>query len=293
MMTQSDVAAAWLAKLAFLCFMFCLGTSCAYGSSVVFVVSKTGDYVVIAADSRSLKATGDNNRSLEMKTMNPVHGNSECKIIALDGDTLFYETGTAYIGVHRGKPWSSLAIARSVYKSSTKHDAMSLSVAWGNRALEWFYGQSANDIGSVTDSEEGLTNGGFINFDERSEPSAHGQTLYYDSSKRQLSRKPTVQSLGQIGAAGVGRGLVSELVSGKTTRARAALGAIPVDKLTTSLVIDTQFVTKAVQFVIDNATGREKESVRGPIDVAVIRRFGGVDWVRRKNECRAADLVLH
>lgn len=52
---------------------------------------------------------------------------------------------------------------------------------------------------------------------------------------------------------------------------------------------DIEFVKKAVQFVIDNASDKYKQ-VRGPIDVAVIRRFGGINWIQRKPRRYSEDL---
>ncbi len=262
---------------------FLFSPLCSYASSVVWVVSQKGDYVVIAAESRRV---GEE----KGKKIEPLN-NDDCKVIALGGDTLFYETGNASVPiVYRGKPWNSESVARLVYKAAKNRNAQALSIDWGNRALEWWFVQPEADLKWSADPEGGLVNGGFINFDQSGNPSVFGQTLYYLAATRQLSRKPTTQAPGQIGVSGVGRDLVHEFVEGKTLRAARAYGILRPSDVSTDLTKDTDFVRKAVQFVIDNETGIDKIAVGGPIDVAVIRRFAGVDWVSRKKECYTLDL---
>ena len=73
------------------------------GSLVVSVASNRADYVVIGAESRASNFDG-----------NFVDDRS-CKVISLDGDTLFYETGSNKLAVFQGEAWSSNGTARAVY----------------------------------------------------------------------------------------------------------------------------------------------------------------------------------
>jgi hypothetical protein len=79
--------------------------------------------------------------------------------------------------------------------------------------------------------------------------------------------------------------LLREFEKAETVRARNAYGGLPLYKVTKDLSYDIQFAKKAVQFVIDNVEGEDKEYVHGPVDVVVIRRFGGIEWVSRKPSC--------
>jgi hypothetical protein len=68
-------------------------------------------------------------------------------------------------------------------------------------------------------------------------------------------------------------------VKAETPRALKAYGKLTPHNAGNNLAYDKEFVRKAVQFVIDNLTGNDKQLVHGSIDVAVIRRLGGIDWV--------------
>ena len=258
------------------CLLLLYHTLC-FGTSIVIVVSATGDYVVVATDSR--------NAALGKALPN----DDACKVIALD-DTLFLNSGTVVIGAIRGKLWDSLSEARKVYRMARTRDAERMSIDWGNRAMSWFYTQSRADIESITDPDGGLVTGGFINFDSQKRPVIFSQQVFFISSSRQLSRKPWVVEQGKIGVSGVGTDLVKEFEKAETVRARNAYGTLGLHKVTTDLAYDIQFAPKAVQFVIDNVEGKDKEFVHGPIDVVVLQRFVGVGWIRRKQNCYAMDV---
>jgi uncharacterized protein with NRDE domain len=55
--------------------------SVCYGTSIVLVVSETGEYVVLATDSRQFDPSGKHKPT-----------DATCKVIALD-DTLFFNAG--------------------------------------------------------------------------------------------------------------------------------------------------------------------------------------------------------
>ena len=89
-------------------------------SLVVAIVSPNGDYVVVAAESR-------NTNGADLK---PVDDDA-CKIISLDGKTLFFETGESYYhSPEKGERWDTRAIARTMSSKSKNHDAHALSLAW-------------------------------------------------------------------------------------------------------------------------------------------------------------------
>lgn len=213
----------------------------------------------------------------------------QCKVIVLD-DTIFFNSGAVTIGAYRGKYWDSLQAARETYAASKNHEAQALSVAWGNRAMTWFYRQSQSDMKWVSGPAGQLVTGGFINFDAARNPASFLQTLSFNAQTRQLSRQPESQEKGQVGVTGVEPELVKEFEKAESPRALKAYGTLKIHNVTKDLSYDIQFVQKAVQFVIDNANAKDQQSVHGPIDVVVIRRLGGIDWVTRKPSCYALDL---
>lgn len=253
------------------------------GTSIVWVVSESGEYVVLAADSHRTADIRDP-KFKDLKS-----DDHQCKVIVLD-DTIFFNSGSASIRAYRGKSWDSLQAAREIYTASKDHEAQALSIAWGNRAMAWFYGQRQSDIQSVADPDGGLVLGGFINFDSNRNPASFLQTLYFDAGTRQLSRQPTSQAKGQIGVAGVEPELIREFEKAETPRALKAYGTLKIHDVTKDLSYDIQFVQKAIQFVIDNVNAKDRQSVHGPIEVVVVRRLGGIDWVTRKHSCYAMDL---
>lgn len=247
------------------------------GSLVVFVVSDRADYVVIGAESRTVD--GDNK---------PVDDRA-CKIISLGGDTLFYETGNSELGDQHGKHWNSNGAARAVYATARNRDAQSLSLAWGNKALTWFYRASLDhDLGKVAEGKTGnLVSGGFINFDKNGSLSVHSAQISYDVAKRALNFEPTSQGPGQVGISGVGKDLVVEFNEGKTFRAATALGTVGVKQ---DAAHDIAFVQKAIKFAMDNAVGKDKTALGGDIDVAIIRSHRTIQWIARKPWCGEQDL---
>lgn len=247
------------------------------GTSIVFVVSNTGEYVALAADSRNFD-------SIAHRT-----NDEACKVIVLGADTLFYESSTATVGDQRGLViWSSQATAREVYRASTDRSGSVLARAWGRRTEEWF----ANHKWALTGAAV-VANGAFIRFDRSRKPTVFSESLLYDSQSHGLSlRQPITapDASGEIGKAGDHQELVAEFVDAQTPRALKAYGTLGIHQAGTSLAYDTQFVRMAVQFVIDNVSGSGRQMVHGPIDVVVLRPVGGVDWEMRKRSCFGSDL---
>jgi hypothetical protein len=251
------------------------------GSLVVWIVSKQADYVVIGADSRAL--------NFESKSIN----DSACKILSLGGDTLFYETGTARTGVYGGKSWTAASTARNVYKSSLKRDALSLATEWRKRTLRWFDSLPEEELRSHTQRSNGvLVNDGFINFDSDGSLSVHSVEIVYNALRHRLDVQPTSQGPGETGISGVAMDLVTEFLQGKTDRAIRAFG--PVGTLRFGRGVDQKadvgLVQKAIKFAMDNATGEDKLSLGGDIDVAIIHRRRTIEWVARKPLCSQQDL---
>lgn len=232
--------------------------------------------MVIAAESRGLDEKG-------------VPDENACKVTVLGGETLFFATGTVDISVHRGTAWDAHEVAQTVYKSAQKRDAEALSTAWGEMALQWFNGQAESDVKVVADPDGGLVTGGFISFGIRGTPDAYARAIHYSAAAHQFSNQPSSWSPGQVGIAGVGREQVSEFLANKTPRALKAHAVVEASITGVDPKRDSVLVRTAVQFVIDNVTGVDKTRVGGPIDVAIIRQSGGIEWVSRKKECYKMD----
>jgi hypothetical protein len=250
------------------------------GSLVIAMVSRKGDYVVVAGESRSLD-----------QSQIPVDDRS-CKVIALGRDTLFFETGASFIGVRRGKPWDGRSVARAIYRESKKLDAKGLSVAWGNKALQWFYGQAEQDLRTLTGTEGTIVTGGFVNFQDDGTPSVQRQTIFYSDNTHTIGRRADdkPQGPGQITISGVALNLVQEFFDGKTRRAVDAFGPIGVVRLIcVDPMIDSSLARKAIQFSMDNSTSKEKGWLGGPIDIAVVRKGQRIEWVSRKKQCYGQD----
>jgi hypothetical protein len=138
----------------------------------------------------------------------------------------------------------------------------------------------------VTGPDGGLVTGGFINFDEHRNPVVFVEELFFNPVTQQpflVSTSPV-----QIGIASIQPGLVVEFVKAETPRAIKAYGRLTPHNAGNDLAYDKEFVRKAVQFVIDNVTGKDKLLLHGPIDVDVVRR-GGIVWGPRKPNCYAQD----
>jgi hypothetical protein len=190
-----------------------LQTVC-HGTSIVFVISDTGEYVVLAADSRSSADIHD-----------PKYGSLKsddkaCKVIAL-GDTLFLNAGDVLIGAYRGSSWDSPQTAREIYRASDDHSAEALSISWGNRAMTWFSAQSTSDLQSIVGPEGVLINGGFINFDSNKNPVAFSQNFFFNVATRQLSNQTVSGSKGQMGVAGIRPDLVYEFKKAERPRGQS------------------------------------------------------------------------
>jgi hypothetical protein len=249
------------------------------GSLVVWIVSQRSDYVVIGAESR--------NTDKHLNVLN----DRACKIISLGNDTLFYETGNSEIWVQRGLPWSSRDAARSVYSSSPKHDATSLSAAWATNAVRWFYAQPELDLRGLSEPPHGnLVTGGFINFDKNGFLTIRTEEVSFNADKRQLIAQASTQAPGQVGVSGVGLDLVKEFFIGKTPRAARAFGPIGIVRLIGVYAAgDVENIRKAFRFVLDNASEEEKKFLGGDIDIAIIRNDRTIEWIARKSWCYEQD----
>ena len=252
------------------------------GSLVVGIVSQKGNYIVVAADSREVD---ESDRPIDDKS---------CKVIALGGDTLFFETGTPLIIVRRGKSWNAQDVARAVYRESTRRDARDLSIAWGDRALSWFDAQSEADLRSVSEAKGGIITGGFIDFKEGGNPSIQTQEITFSARNHTLTRGLASEppALGQVMFSGVGKTLIEEFFAEKTGRALRAFSSVETEHLVgVKSWVDARLARRAIQFAITNETGKDRNTIGGPIDVAILRRNGAIEWVSRKKACYAFDEV--
>jgi hypothetical protein len=250
------------------------------GSLVVAIVSQKGNYIVVAADSREVD---ESDRPIDDKS---------CKVIALGGDTLFFETGTPLIIVRRGKSWNAQDVARAVYRESTTRDARDLSIAWGDRALSWFDAQSEADLKSVSEAKGGIITGGFINFKEGGNPSIQTQEITFSAREHTLTRGLASEppALGQVMFSGVGKNLIEEFFAAKTGRAFRAFSSVETEHLVgVKSWVDARLARRAIQFAIANETGEDKNTIGGPVDVAILRKNGSIEWVSRKKDCYALD----
>ena len=244
-------------------------------TSIVWVVSANGEYVVVAADSGEDDGRKPNDHA--------------CKVIAFD-DTVFFASGRPRIPMPGGTTWDSIQTAWEVYRTSLARDTESLSKEWGNCAMNWFFGQNPTIVKSLTGADGTLVQGGFINFVPNTNPVVFSQELYFlDGPPTRLFLKPSSYPMGLGGATGVdNHDLIEEFREAKTPRAHKAYGKLKPNGVGKNLAYDKEFVAKAVQFVIDNVPDKDKHLVHGPIDVVVIRR-GGVEWGPRKANCYAHD----
>ena len=242
--------------------------------------SKNSDYIVAAAESRELDRNGQ-----------PINDQG-CKVIAVGKDTLFFTTGFYRIANRSGVLWNALTVAGAVYKASNNHDALSLSDAWGKQAFHWLHQLPEQDLETLTEKTDRIVTGGFISFGRSGIPSGQYQKLGYSRDKHRLIRLPGSESAlpGQTWAIGNGQELVTEFLEGKTKRAIEALEANDASRLASAdPSMSSNLARKAIQFAMDNSTGAEKGTLGGPIDIAILRRNGTIEWVSRKRECYKID----
>jgi hypothetical protein len=252
-----------------------------HGTLVVGLISQTGDYVAVGSESRNLD-----------KNLKPIDDRA-CKVISLGKSTVFFETGSSIIGVLRGTNWDARTIARTAYRRAKVRDSESLSVAWGNLGLRWFYGQPVVDLKSIADPEDGgIVTGGFVNFVKNDGQPLRVQSVFYSEATNSIGRRPQTPptGLGKVFVAGTAKELVAEFFEGKTIRAQTAFGPLgKMRRIGEDPNVDSELVRKAIQFAMDNSTGQDHTALGGPIDIAIVRSNKTVEWVSRKQECYKQD----
>lgn len=252
------------------------------GSLVIAIVSQQGDYVVMAAESRKSTQSGK-----------PID-NKSCKVITLGGDTLFFEAGTPFIAVGNGEGWDAWAMARAVYARAKKRDALSLSRKWGDAALRWFQAQSVANLKSVSDENGGIVTGGFANFKETGSPPVRTQAITFSGTAHSVSRGEAAEppAPGGVLHAGVADAQMKEFFLSYTERVRQVFASLGLNRnIGSDATMDATVAASAIRFAMDNTTGEEKGEIGGPIDVAILRRGGAVQWVHRKDDCYQQDLA--
>lgn len=250
------------------------------GSLVVWIVSARADYVVIGAESRTQRSGQGETDDLS------------CKIIALGGDTLFYETGISEMSVGQQPPWSSEATARATYANLDNQDALRLATYWGDRARQWFSRQSNQTLREFANRVTGnLVTGGFIHFDQEARLSIRTTSLAFTAADRTIRAKTSGTAPGHIGVAGLASELVREFFAGQTERAmRGADAARAGGQIGVNSEQDARLIRAAMQFAINHASGAERSALGGDIDLAVISKTGGIRWLARKSRCSREDL---
>lgn len=254
----------------------------ARGSLVIWIVSRQADYVVIGAESRTVRSNqkGPEDRS--------------CKIISLGGDTLFYETGISEMQVGQQPAWSSESTARRAYRSLDRRDAPSLAAEWGNRALRWFSAQSDQTLRDSANRVTGiLVSGGFVHFDRNVKLSLVTTNLTFGGPNRRIRVETSSTAPGHIGASGRATDLVREFFAGETARAvRAAAVVGGVAQIGVKPEKDARLIRAAIQFAIDHAGGADRSALGGDIDLAVLSEAGKISWLARKYWCSSEDVAL-
>jgi hypothetical protein len=242
-----------------------------WGTAIAFYVSRSGDYVVVAADSRGLHKGG-------RKT------DHDCKLIALGKDTVFSVAGSYSISVKNGESWDANQVARRAYRDSSKgSDIRSWSQSWGKQAVRWFHRLQQDQLDAFPRI---LVSGGFLT-SRNSVPTVHLEQVV--RSKDGITSEPSDRGgLGTGGADGIGAPLVAEFYRQATPRARAATAGIRFAPGGVDPNSDAELVGRAVQFAIDNATGTAKDMLGGPVDIAIVRA-AGIQWIKRKSECYRLD----
>jgi len=238
--------------------------------------------VVTAAESR-------NTNGLDYSAVD----NDACKIISLNGKTLFFETGESEYRSQHGDSWDARSVARAVYSKSRGGDAHGLSLAWINSARDWFAQLPVAEMRSVTSVFDGdigkIGTGGFVAFDTNGTPVVDSQSLYYSFANKTFSVRPEFASPspGQFAGSGLGLDLVTEYLMMQSPRAMFARGS---DSIGRDPAVDSRVAAGAIRFAEDHFEGPEKSQLGGPIDVALLRKNQTIEWVSRKNGCYQYDL---
>lgn len=247
------------------------------GTLVICIVSRNSDYVLVAADSRE---TDRNHKRV---------GDDACKVIELDSRTLFVATGAAAVSLEGGKSWNSAAAARNVYAAAKYRHADSLATQWGDNAVSWFRARPTKFLDAVSASDGGLVTGAFVTFEGDGHALLRGSVISYERRKRTVTVAAKDGPPGRPVILGipVATALVSELWAMTTPRAVNALAPFGMTGVTSDPIADVGFVKKAFRFAIENATGDGKDEVGYPIDIAILRKVGPIEWVERKASCAA------
>jgi hypothetical protein len=250
------------------------------GSLAVSIVSQNGDYVVTAADSRAVDAVDGR------------HKDTTCKLIALGGDTLFFTTGTISFTTSDGASWDAVNLARTVYVQSKKRDALSLMDTWSNKTQRTFRSQSQANLKILSDKNGGLVLGGFVNFKEDGNPLIRTRVIQYFSTEPHVRSADDAPSppFGHGTAAGDATGLVVEFFDAKSRRAIQAAGVADVVRhMGIDAQTDAKIARQAIQFAVHYGTEEDQRKIGGEIDVAILRKPGKVEWVKRKSNCYRQD----
>jgi hypothetical protein len=262
------------------------------GSTISAVISKDGTYVAVAADSRGTGNHGEKD-------------NKTCKIIALGSSTLFLSTGSIsyHSDFHEKKVgrFDAFADARSVFKSSPQSDATELTHAWTKTPIKVFGAESPAVLDYIAQeggNEDGFVSACFITYKNiMSRPDVacvgikytpHTSTVFPKYDGASYSGNTT-----KILSMGVGKDLYDEFFHARSARGWSAIrtccskviGQTLGDKSSTDKIL----VKASVQFVLDNASAKDKLKLGGPIDYGIFTSQG-MTWDKRKPNCYSEDV---
>jgi hypothetical protein len=244
------------------------------GTLVVMLWSVSGDYVVVAAESRRTDLQGV-----------PVN-NTACKILGLGSTTLFFMTGKDALQIYKnhrtlGK-WDAEDLARTIYRKSSNHYAGYLSDDWQQQTLDRLraWQKLGAPISQMAYAGTGIiAEGGFVGPGSDSPLTFRTFGIYYSMADDAIFTKPPPYRLQPGGAFfwGAGQGQAKTYLSSHTLSA----GHDP--------AFDEDLAKRMVQFAIDNSTGQDHELLGGDIDVALLRSGQKIQWIARKKDCYALD----
>jgi hypothetical protein len=141
---------------------------------------------------------------------------------------------------------------------------------------------------NIKEENNALVQGGFCRY-ESALPSAQMATISFDPIASQVKASPRLFNPGGLEFVGVAGQVAREYIMGKTVRAAKARNRCCPDPIGLDPAKDARFLEGLVRFVIDNATGKDKPQVGGPIDMAILKPGKPIRWIKRKRICAKED----
>jgi hypothetical protein len=272
----ANLQTCWLLLLSFFFFPLNLNAQLITGS--IAVLQSAGDYIAIAADSKSFSRKGIS-----------LH---RCKIVPLDDQLVYAATGyTSRGGVHvlGNDAWDASDIAKQRYHLLAKTPRHELI-----RKLAEVYGAilaAKLDPVVTAHPEEGwpslLAAALFAGFDE------NRQRVIIEVTVRQKSPIGLAQGVGystklfpandDVYADVIGEtAIAQEYAAGKTFRSQSWRDGVALQ--TAGLGLKERLILGAEK-IVELTAKYDSTLVGGPIDTILVSRKAGVTWIRCKTEC--------